>query len=202
MQDIKSGNETIKHLLSNCNIFAKTLYKRRHDRVFQHIMFKFLHKHNLIEKIPPWYTAINIKPQYQKEGLEVLWDIPEYSGYEASDSQPLRPDGKVIDKSSKRIHVLEMSIPWIENRQEKLIEKVDKYKNIVQTLKIENPEFLVTQSTFIVDCLGGYSGDLVDNLKLVGLTRKEIDDILPGIHKIVISEANALINRFKVLTMK
>ncbi len=199
----KSGNETVKHLLSNCEVFAKTIFKRRHDRVLQHIMFKFLHKQNLIEKLPPWYTEINIKPQYQNENLEVFWDIPEYTGYEQSDdSKPLRPDGKIIDKASKRIHVLEMSIPWIENRQGKLNEKVDKYKNIIQTLKVDNPGFLVTQSTFIVDCLGGYSGDLVDNLKLLGLTRKEINDILPGIHKIVVSEANALINRFKVLTLK
>ena len=94
-----------------------------------------------------------------------------------------------------------MSVPWIENRTTKLNEKVEKYKNIVQSMKIDNPGFLVNQATFIVDCLGGYSDDLISNLTSVGLTRKEIDDILPGIQKIVVTEANSTINRFKVLTM-
>ena len=94
-----------------------------------------------------------------------------------------------------------MSVPWIENRSIKLDEKVNKYTHIIQNLKLDNPGFLVKQSTFIIDCLGGYSKDLIDNLTSVGLTRKEIDEILPGMQKIVISEANALINCFKVLTM-
>ena len=165
--------------------------------------FKLLHKHKLIDNVPPWYTKITIKPKYQNDQIEVFWDIPEYTGYEQElDSRPLRPDGKIVLKSTKQIHVLEMSVPWIENRAVKLKEKQDKYSNIIQSMKVDNPGFLVTQSTFIVDCLGGYSDDLIDNLTTVGLTRKEIDDILPGIQKIVITEANALINRFKVLTME
>ena len=165
-------------------------------------MFKLLHKYKLIDNFPSWYTKITIKPKYQNDQFEVFWDIPEYSGYEQElESRPLRPDGKIIDKMSKKIHVLEMSVPWIENRTTKLNEKVEKYKNIVQSMKIDNPGFLVNQATFIVDCLGGYSDDLISNLTSVGLTRKEIDDILPGIQKIVVTEANSTINRFKVLTM-
>ena len=95
-----------------------------------------------------------------------------------------------------------MSIPWIENRESKLKEKQDKYVNIIQSTKVDNPGFLVSQSTFIVDCLGGYSNDLVDNLTKIGFTRKEIDDILPGIQKIAVTEANALVNRFKVVVME
>ena len=54
---------------------------------------------------------------------------------------------------------------------------------------------------FITDCLGGYSADLIDNLKLLNLTRSDIDSILPGIQRIVVTEANALINSFKVTTL-
>ena len=89
-----------------------------------------------------------------------------------------------------------MTIPWIKNRESKLKEKQDKYVNIIQSTKV------VLQSTFIVDCLGGYSNDLVDNLTEIGFTRKEIDDILPGIQKIAVTEANALVNRFKVVVME
>ena len=75
-------------------------------------------------------------------------------------------------------------------------------KEIIQSLKVDNPGFLVEQATFIIDCMGGYSKDLIDNLSSIGLTRNEIDSILPKIQRIVITEANATINRFKVLTMK
>ena len=94
-----------------------------------------------------------------------------------------------------------MSIPWINNRKSKLEEKEKKYSNIVQGLKVDNPGYHVKQVTFITDCLGGYSADLIDNLKLLNLTRSDIDSILPGIQRIVVTEANALINSFKVTTL-
>ena len=34
-------------------------------------------------------------------------------------------------KKKKEIYVLEMSIPWIENREVKLGDKVEKYENII-----------------------------------------------------------------------
>ena len=157
----------------------------------------------MITDVPPWYTKISIKPLYQNDELDVYWDIPEYSGYDNDlENGPLRPDGKIINKSTKEIFVLEMSIPWIENRNIKITEKVEKYKRIVQNLKVDNPGYLVQQLTFIIDCLGGYSKDFIENLQLLNLTRKEVDSILPGIQRIVITEANAVINHFKILTMK
>ena len=196
------GEESVKHLLSNCEKFANNIYKRRHDRVLQYIVMKFLHKNSMISECPPWFTKICIKPRYAKDDIEVLWDIPEYSGYDNElENGPLRPDGKIIDKKSKSILVLEMSIPWITNRKSKLEEKEKKYSNIVQGLKVDNPGYHVKQVTFITDCLGGYSADLIDNLKLLNLTRSDIDSILPGIQRIVVTEANALINSFKVTTL-
>ena len=105
---------------------------------------KFLHKNSMISECPPWFTKICIKPRYAKDDIEVLWDIPEYSGYDNElENGPLRPDGKMIDKKSKSILVLEMSIPWINNRKSKLEEKEKKYSNIVQGLKVDNPGYHV-----------------------------------------------------------
>ena len=117
------GTENAKHLLSNCRKFVGKAFKRRHDRVFQLIMFKYLHKTN-----------------------KVYWDIPEYSGMEdESVGEPLRPDGKIADKKEKFIFVLEMSVPWIENRKSKLEEKNTKYTDTVQYLKVDNPGYTVKQ---------------------------------------------------------
>ena len=120
---------------------------------------------------------------YENGQIEVYWDIPEYSGYEESlENGPLRPDGKIINRTTKNIFVLEMSIPWIENRKSKIKEKEEKYLNIVQNLKIDNPGYLVKQLTFIVDCMGGYSNDLIINLKVLEFTRNKIDSVIPGIN--------------------
>ena len=78
----------------------------------------------MINEVPAWYTKICIKPLYESEEIKVYWDIPEYSGVEETDDKPLRPDGKIINKTSKTIYVLEMSVPWIENRKSKLEEKI------------------------------------------------------------------------------
>ena len=193
----------MKHLLSNCEKFVAGAYKRRHDRVLQLIMFKFLEKNNMITYLPPWYTKICIKSLYKNDNLEVYWDIPEYSGYNTDlENGPLRPDVKFINKMKKKIFVLEMSIPWIENRKSKTIEKRDKYAGVIQNLNGDNPGYQVKQLTFIIDCMGGYSNDLIENLKLLELTKNDIDYTLPGIQKIVVTEANSVIKQFKILTME
>ena len=98
----------------------------------------------MITDFPAWYTKICIKSMYKNEEIELYWDVPEYSGYdEHLENGPLRPDGKIINKTKKIILVLEMSIPWIENRKRKSEEKVEKYTHIIQNLKVDN-RILVT----------------------------------------------------------
>ena len=144
------GQESVKHLLSNCTKFTAHAYKRRHDRVLQYIMFKYLHKMNMISDFPAWYSKISIKPHYETDEIEVYWDIPEYSGYseDASEHGPLRPDGKIINKTMKTIFVLEMSVPWIENRNTKLEEKESKYMSIVQNLRVSITPDTIMQSNY------------------------------------------------------
>ena len=114
----------------------------------------------------------------------------------------LRPDGKIILKTQKIIYVLEMSIPWITNRESKMDEKINKYKSIVQSLKVDNPLFEVHQLTFIVDCLGGHSKSFIEGVKSLGFQKHEIERMCLDIQKIIITEATSTINRFKMLTMK
>ena len=196
------GNESVRHLLSTCQKFLSTTYKRRHDRALQLILFKYLHKEGLISTCPAWYTKLCIKPKYENEGIVVFWDIPEYSGHNDNEARTLRPDGKIILKAEKVIFVLEMSVPWVENRDAKYVEKEDKYVDIVQNLKIDNPGFKVSQLIFIMDCLGGSSKSLTNSLKELKFTTYEIESLLFGMQKIVLSEAQAISKRFKILTRR
>ena len=196
-------SESVKHLLSHCNKFLNTDYKRRHDRAFQYILFRFLKKNGLIDSNPPWFTKVIIKPHYENEIVALYWDIPMYNGYEDDqDDKLFRPDGKIIFKDRKQIYVLEMSVPWIVNRKIKFDEKVEKYKSVIQTLKVDNPLYTVQQITIIIDCLGGYSKSFIEALKLLEFDKWEIQKICLDIQKILITEATSTINKFKVLTMK
>ena len=191
--------ESVKHLMSNCDKFAPTLYIRRHDRVLKFIMFNFLKKVDMIEKCPPWFSNVKINASYENSDILMLWDIPEYSGKDDEVEENVqRPDGKIIFKKKKLIYVIEMSVPWTENREDKLVEKIDKYANIIRCLKVQNPGFEVEQVTLIIDCLGGFSRSLNDNLKKLTFTVNECKHIVLGMQKIVVSEARSLINCFKM----
>ena len=176
----KSGNESVKHLLSSCSYFLPSAIKRRHDKTLQWILFNFLFKHKLVEKCPPWYSNITIKPYYENKTTKLFWDIPEYSGSEDEEGdRVLRPDGKIVFNEKKKIYILEMSVPWTDNHDEKFKEKESKYVDIVQRLKINNPGYNVKQLTFIIDGLGAYSNELVLSLKNL-FNEKEIKPILYG----------------------
>ena len=197
----KNEIESIKHILSHCDGFLKTFYKRRHDKVLQYILYNFLFKRKMIEKCPPWYSKVDIKSKYENNEILLLWDIAEYSGNEnEEDENVLRPDGKLFLHKEKMIYVLEQTIPWISNREIGMAVKENKYRNIIRSLKLNYPEYEVKQLTFIIDCLGGYSPSLKENISKLGFTKVELNKILNGIQKIVMSEARGTINHFKLLT--
>ena len=195
--------ESVKHLLSHCTFFLNGAYKRRHDKALQLILFHFLLKHNLISSCPEWYSKISIKPKYENDDIVLYWDIPEYSGYDDEvEEHVLRPDGKLLLKSEKRILILEMSVPWISNRATKFEEKVNKYVEIVQRLKIDNPGWEVKQLTFIMDTLGGYSIDLITSLKSLNFSAIDIGKILLKMQKIVLTEVTSIVKHFKIRTKR
>ena len=74
-----------------------------------------------------------------------------------------------MDKDNKKVSVIEMSCPWVENREEKDAEKTTKYWPLRWELGQRYPEYRVKQFNIIVDVLGGYSRDVRKALEeLVG----------------------------------
>ena len=117
----KHGKETVKHILSNCDTLARTDYLLRHNRALQIIIFRVLKQLSFIDKVPPWYSPVTIKPFYENDHGKVYWDIPEYSGAEDDEVEErvFRPDAKIVFQKEKKIVVVEMSVPWIESRSDK-----------------------------------------------------------------------------------
>ena len=110
---------------------------------------------------------MTIKPHYENEDICLLWDIPEFLGYDEEDESKIqRPDGKLIFKQQKLMFILEMSVPWITNRHDKFIEKEEKYADLILAVKVLYRDYDIVQITLIMDCLQScskYSGIIGQN---------------------------------------
>ena len=157
----------------------------------------------MIDKCPPWYSDTEIKPRYENDDVCLLWDIPEFTGRDGedvNDTEVLHPDGRLMLKKEKIMYVLEMSVPWIQNRETKFKDKEDKYKDLLINMRGLYKDYKIEQVTFIIDVLGGYSQSLVDSLKKLKFTDVERSSILRNAQKIVLSESRCIVNRFKLRT--
>ena len=195
----KKGDESIKHLMNNCEVFAKSTYINRHNDALKCFVFPFLQKANIIDTIPPWWSKVEVKPFYSNGDIKFWWDAPEYYGNpNEDDSQRLRPDAKIEFINEKIIFLVEMTVPWHSNREEKFKHKVNKYISIQQKLKFENPGYRVDQITLVIDSLGGYDNNLIQNIAKVIEDKNLVQRVITNMQKSVISSAAHLSRRCKI----
>ena len=96
-----------------------------------------------------------------------------------------RIDAQIINHEEKKITLLEMSRPWVENRCQKEAEKTRKYGPLRYELKQHFKGYKLKQFNIIMEVLGGYSVHLEENVKrLVG---KKSNQVLRNMQKSVIS---------------
>ena len=81
-------------------------------------------------------------------------------------------DGRIVDRKEKKVILIEMSCPWVSNREQKEQEKSDKYAPLRWEMRQQFPGHTITQLNVIVDVLGGYSMETAEKVrKLLGLDR-------------------------------
>ena len=180
------ATESVPHILAGCGALAQTLYLARHNNALK-ILF-------LVTSEVPWFSKTQPKPMYENERAIAYWDIPLYANN--THVKANRIDATIVDKENKRVSVIEMSCPWVENREEKDAEKTTKYGPLRWELEQRYPEYRVRQFNIIVDVLGGYSRDVRKALKeLVG---DKSDTIALQIQKSVITSSLNIARRFKL----
>ena len=180
--------ESVKHLLSNCGEFVKGIYKRRHDSVLKCFVWSVLHQFQVIDKKPTWYAEDKVKPYYEKNKFKLWWDIPEYSGRDDEVENPLRPDGKVVveNENGRYIYLIEMTVSWTANREEKYSFKCRKYETIQQNLELEYPDYHIGQITLAIDVFGGYSKNLIENINKLITDKGTVKSIVKDMQKVII----------------
>ena len=103
---------------------------------------------DLVTSEVPWFSKTQPKPMYENERAIAYWDIPLYP--DNMHVKADRIDATIVDKENKKISVIEMSCPWVENREEKDAEKTTTYGPLRWELDQGYPEHRVTQFNIII----------------------------------------------------
>ena len=105
-------------------------------------------------------------------------------------------DATVIDKTSKQVRVIEMSCPWLENRESKDFEKTTRYSQLRLELTNRYPEYNVNQYNIIMDVLGGCSKEVEQNIEeLVG---DKCESIIRQMQKVTLRSSLHIARMFKL----
>ena len=147
--------------------------------------------------IPPWYSQNTPKPLYENEKGKALWDVPLYAEYAEVGNN--RIDCTVMDKKKKKVVLLEMSCPWVSNREINCAEKTSKCAPLRYELRRRYPGYKTEQHNIIIDVLGGSSRSVKGSLRqLVGSGR--CNSVLRNMQKAVVSSSLNIAKTLKVLS--
>ena len=129
--------ESVAHILSGCSALAQNKYLSRHDSALKVLFYEMLHDLELIDEIPPWYSPVKPKPVYESDDVQAYWDVPVFAEHQEMRSN--RVDAYIVNHKSKQVTTLEMSCPWVNNREKKSEEKTLKYGPLRWELKQQFP---------------------------------------------------------------
>ena len=132
---------------------------------------------------------------YGSENTKAYWDVPVYA--EQQEVRCNRVYARIVDHEHKRVVTLEMSCPWINNRQRKDDEKTLKYGPLRWELRQHFPGYEVKQYNIIMDVLGEWSREL--DVLLRELVGDRCTDVLRKMQRAVLSGTlNIRTRTFKV----
>ena len=145
----KEQPETVAHILAGCPALAQNHYTARHNSGLKCLYFTLLKHYGLVNRIPPWHSAIVSKPQVKNDQVRILRDVPTPTAecrVQTTSHQGNRADVTVFDKRAQEILVFEFSCPWVTNRVKKDKEKTTKYAQVCEELKARHPGYTIKQN--------------------------------------------------------
>ena len=129
---------------------------------------------------------------HESSQAEAYWDIPVYE--EPHEVRANRVDARIVDHVKKKVLLIEMSCPWIDNRGKKDEEKTAKYGPLRWELKQRYPDYKIEP---IIDVLGGW-GEEVER-DIFGIVGDKASKVLKKMQRSIISSSLNIGRTFKVL---
>ena len=104
---------------------------------------------------------------YESTHAQAFWDVQVYAEHTVVCAN--RVNARIVDHKEKRVMLVEMSCPWIDNRVKKEAEKTEKYGPLRWELSRRYPGSRIVQLNVIMDVLGGWSHLDAEMKKIFGL---------------------------------
>ena len=162
--------ETIFHILSECEKMAQTEYKKRHDKVAQLVHWNLCKKYGL-DHAKNWY-AHTAEKVTENEKVKVLWDFAIQTDHVI---QARRPDIIVMDKEMDHTWIIDIAVPGDSRIEEKEREKVEKYQDLAREIR----RLWKTSANVIPIVVGalGAVARLDEYMSMLDIERKEVDRV-------------------------
>ena len=66
-------------------------------------------------KVEPWFSQVTTKPLYENERATAFWNVLLFA--DTTRVKANRIDATIIDKTRNQVREIELSCPWLENRE-------------------------------------------------------------------------------------
>ena len=158
-----NAQESVRHIISNCNELAKKQYLIRHDKMGSRIHWELCRKYG-IKCEDKWFNHVPSTVCSNDNGnIELFWNKEINLGVAEN-----RPDVIVVDKEEKKWTLIDFSVPWDGNVWSKENDKLTKYGPL--EAKIQESYQVRTESIpIIVGALGTIPSRLLGYLQAIGV---------------------------------
>ena len=163
-------DETVMHIISECEKLAQGEYKKRHDRVASIIHWELCALHGF-QRSKNWYEH-KVEPVLENDNIKILWDFNIHTDRVI---EARRPDIVVVDKRNSEAVIIDIAVPGDLRVKDKEMEKILKYQNLaLEISRMWNVKASVVP--IIVGALGA-KNKILDWLALLGVDEKRYDII-------------------------
>ena len=122
-------DETVMHILSECEKLAQGEYKKRHDRVASIIHWELCEIHGF-RRCKNWFEH-RAEPVLENNDVKILWDFNIHTDRVI---EARRPDIVVVDKVNSQTMIIDIAVPGDFRVKTKESEKVEKYQDLALEL--------------------------------------------------------------------
>jgi len=142
------AEETIMHLVSECEQLAQGEYKKRHDKVAMRVHWELCGTYGF-NRSGQWYHH-RAEGVLENDKAKLLWDVNIQTKRVIS---ARRPDLVLVDKEKRETLLIDVAIPGDLRVKEKEMEKIEKYQDLrIELEKLWNTKCKVVP--IVVGCLG------------------------------------------------
>ena len=159
-------DETVMHILSECEKLAQGEYKKRHDRVASIIHWELCALHGF-QRSKNWFEH-RAEPVRENDKVRILWNFNIHTDRVI---KARRPDIVVVDKLNSETIIIDIAVPGDFRVKEKESEKIEKYQDLA--LEITRMWKMSTKVIPIVIGALGANCRITDWIALLGVDVKK-----------------------------